>query len=187
MYKLFFYFSTLFSLLWAVNLHTCTECHGEKFEKSAMGISKIVKDLPKEELKKALIGYKENTHGGTMQNIMNLQISKFTYDEIDDIVNEIFDDNITNISEDKNITSKISVDLTKCASCHGANFEKTAFGFSRIVAKMSQEEIKAALLGYASGIYGGERRALMMNQIINYSKEEIEAIAKEIFSEYHYK
>jgi len=151
-----------------------------------MGFSRIVKDLPKEELKKALLGYKNNTHGGAMQSIMNQQISKFTIVEIDEIINEISENNITNISNESNETSDVTVDLTKCASCHGEKFEKSSFGFSRVVAQMSQEEIKAALYGYASGIYGGERRALMMNQIIDYSQEELEAIAKEIFTNYHY-
>jgi len=169
-----------------VNLHKCTECHGKHFEKSAMGISRIVKDLSEKELKEALKGYANNTHGGAMKEIMNRQLSKFSNEQIDEIVQEILDKNITNIAEKKKKETEVEVDLGLCFSCHGLNFEKSAFGTSRIVAKMSKEEIKAALYGYKEGIYGGMRNAIMANQALKLSNEEIEAVAEEIFTQYHY-
>ena len=138
-------FTTIsFSSLLAVNLHTCTECHGKHFEKSAMALSRIVKDLTKEELEEALEGYKKD-NGQT-----------------------------------------IEVNLGICVSCHGEGFEKPAMGVSRVVAEMSKADLKASLHGYKDGTYGRDKQALMLNQIINFSEEELDAIAEKIFMEYHY-
>ena len=180
--------TTIFSSnLLAVNLHICTECHGKNFEKSAMGLSRIVKDLTKEELEKALQGYKKDAHGGTMKIVMSNQISKFTDEEIDEIIDDILDNNITNIVEDnKEKEEIIEVDLGICASCHGEGFEKSALGVSRVVAEMSKADVKASLHGYKDGTYGRDRQALMVNQIINFSEEELDSIAEKIFEEYHY-
>ena len=173
--------------LYAVNLHICTECHGEDFEKSAMGLSRVVKDLTIDELEEALKGYKNGTQGGTMSSVMSGQISQFTYEEIREIAREITESNITNIKEskeDKNQT--IEVELGICISCHGEGFEKSAMGVSRVVATMSKADLKASLHGYKDGIYGGTREALMVNQIIHFTEEEIDAIAEQIFRVYHY-
>ena len=176
------------SNLVGVNLHTCTECHGKHFEKSAMGLSRIVKDLSKEELSTALKGYTKDAHGGTMKIVMSKQLSKFTDDEIAQIVEDIHDGNITDIVEEptkeENVT--IEMDLSKCTSCHGETFEKPAMGTSRIIAEMSKEDLKASLHGYKDGTYGGDKQGLMVNQIIELSEEEIDAMAKQIFDEYHY-
>ena len=176
------------SSLLAVNLHICTDCHGKHFEKSAMGLSRIVKDLTKEDLEEALQGYKKGTMGGTMKDVMSGQISKFTDEEISQISEEITDNNITNITVEvvKDENQTIEVELGICASCHGENFEKTAMGFSRIVAEMSEADIKASLHGYKDGTYGRDKQALMVNQIIHFSEEEIDAIAEQIFEGYHY-
>ena len=177
------------SNLVAVNLHICTECHGKHFEKSAMGLSRIVKDLSKKDLETALQGYKKGTQGGTMSAVMSGQISKFTDEEIGKIALEITDNNITDIVEESNEDENetlVEVELGICASCHGESFEKTAMGFSRVVAEMSKADIKAALHGYKDGVYGGEKQALMVNQVIYFSEEELDAIAEQIFKGYHY-
>ena len=176
------------SSLMAVNLHACTECHGKHFELSAMGLSRIVKDLSKTELETALKGYTKDAHGGTMKIVMSNQLSKFTDDEIKQIVEDILEDNITDISEEskKDETQIIEVNLGTCTSCHGENFEKSAMGVSRVIAEMSEADLKASLHGYKDGTYGGDKQALMVNQIIELSEEEIDAMAEEIFKEYHY-
>ena len=185
--KIVYFLILLSSFIYSdINLHKCTECHGKEFEKSAMGISRVVKDLSEKELREALKGYSKNTHGGAMKDIMNRQLSKFTDKQIDEIVQDILDKNITNIAEKEKKEKTIEVNLGICFSCHGLNFEKSAFGTSRIVAKMSKEEIKAALYGYKEGIYGGMRNAIMANQALKLSDEEIEAVAEEIFTQYHY-
>jgi len=62
----------------SVNLAVCEGCHGQHFEKKALGVSKIVKDLNATEISKALIGYKNGTFGGPMKGIMKGQVSKYS-------------------------------------------------------------------------------------------------------------
>jgi len=56
----------------------CTGCHGADFEKSAMGKSKIVKDMSKADIETALKGYKDGSYGGAMKMIMKGQASKMS-------------------------------------------------------------------------------------------------------------
>ena len=57
----------------AANTTACAGCHGKDFEKSAMGKSKIVKDMSKDDIVKALKGYKDGTYGGGMKAVMKGQ------------------------------------------------------------------------------------------------------------------
>ena len=169
----------------AVDLTTCIGCHGKNFEKPAMNTSRIVKDLTKEEIRKALYNYKEGSHGGSMKDVMNNQISKFTDDEIEEIINIITTGAIKeNVHLDSNQSKKeapkIEVNTDTCISCHGVMFEKSAMGYSRIVNQMSKEDIIASLNGYKNGTYGGNMKALMANQATRLSEEEIEAFAEMI-------
>jgi cytochrome c-type protein NapB len=66
----------------AVNTKTCVGCHGQDFEKSAMGKSKIVKDMTKQEVSDALIGYKNDTYGGTMKAVMKNQVAKYSNEDL---------------------------------------------------------------------------------------------------------
>jgi len=66
----------------AYDTSSCGACHGKNFEKTAMGKSKIVKDLTAEEITKALTGYKDGSYGGDMKNIMKGQVAKLTEDDI---------------------------------------------------------------------------------------------------------
>ena len=66
----------------AVNTKVCAGCHGQNFEKSAMGKSKIVKDMTRQEVSNALIGYKKGTYGGAMKVIMKNQISKYSDEDL---------------------------------------------------------------------------------------------------------
>ncbi len=52
----------------------CAGCHGQHFEKKAMGVSKIVKDMSKADILVALKGYKAGTYGGAMKQIMQGQV-----------------------------------------------------------------------------------------------------------------
>ncbi|SFV66967.1 Cytochrome c, class I [hydrothermal vent metagenome] len=167
----------------AVDLTTCIGCHGKNFEKPAMNTSRIVKDLTKEEIKKALYNYKEGSHGGSMKDVMNNQISKFTDKEIEEIIDIITTGEIEgNVHLDSNQSKKeapkIEVNTDNCISCHGVMFEKSAMGYSRIVNQMSKEDIIASLNGYKNGTYGGNMKALMANQATRLSEEEIEAFAE---------
>jgi len=64
--------------IYAVNLTACQGCHGKNFEKKALGNSKIVKDMSKEEIIKALKGYKDGTYGGPMKGTMKGQVANLS-------------------------------------------------------------------------------------------------------------
>lgn len=72
------------------------------------------------------------------------------------------------------------IELKSCYSCHGNNWEKTALGVSKVVNEMSFEEIKTSLIGYKDGTYGARLKGVMKGQVIKYSNEELEQIAKQI-------
>ncbi len=173
------------TVTFAIDLTTCIGCHGKHFEKSAMNTSRIVKDLKPNEIRKALKGYKEGSHGGAMKDTMNRQISKFTDKEIEKIITIITTNKIAQyINLDSNKSKKeipqIEVSTNNCISCHGVNFEKSAMGYSRIVNQMSKEDIIASLNGYKSGTYGGHMKALMATQATKLSTQEIEIVAQMI-------
>ena len=72
-----------------------------------------------------------------------------------------------------------SINMNACKSCHGAAFEKSALGKSKIVSTLSKEEIKLALEGYQNGTYGGPMKGLMKAQLSGLTDPE--SLAHEIF------
>jgi len=100
----------------AYDTSACAACHGKDFEKSAMGKSKIVKDMTAEEITKALTGYKDGSYGGAMKMIMKGQVAKLTEDDIKAIAKEHGkkaddakaeakkEDNATEVKEEDNTT-----------------------------------------------------------------------------------
>ena len=62
----------------AVNGKACAGCHGQNFEKKAMGKSKVVSDLTHAEIATALKGYKAGTFGGPMKGLMKGQVAKYS-------------------------------------------------------------------------------------------------------------
>jgi len=73
----------------AANTTACAGCHGANFEKSALGKSKIVKDLSKAEIETALKGYKDGSYGGAMKGVMKGQVAKLTDKDITEIATSI--------------------------------------------------------------------------------------------------
>jgi cytochrome c-type protein NapB len=73
-----------------------------------------------------------------------------------------------------------AVDTTACVGCHGANFEKSALGKSKIVKDMSQADIETALKGYKDGSYGGAMKGLMKGQLTKFDDAAIAEVAKAI-------
>jgi len=63
---------------YAVNTAACTGCHGQSFEKKAMGKSKVVKEMSKEDIVKALKGYKDGSYGGAMKAMMAGQVASLS-------------------------------------------------------------------------------------------------------------
>jgi len=73
------------SLFAAANTAACAGCHGADFGKKALGKSKIVKDMTKADIEKALKGYKDGTYGGPMKGIMKGQVAKLSDADIKEI------------------------------------------------------------------------------------------------------
>ncbi len=77
------------SALYGANVAACVGCHGQKFEKKALGVSKIVKDMSKEDIIKALKGYKDGSYGGAQKGVMKGQVAALSDKDIEDIANTI--------------------------------------------------------------------------------------------------
>jgi len=61
-------------VLLLADMDRCVSCHGVDFEKHALGVSKIVKDMNETEIKTALDGYKAGK-GGTMKELMIAEVN----------------------------------------------------------------------------------------------------------------
>jgi len=70
------------------NLAACAGCHGKDFEKKAMNVSKVVKDMSKADIEAALKGYKEGK-GGKMAAVMKGQVAKLSDADITEIAEAI--------------------------------------------------------------------------------------------------
>ena len=67
----------------------CAGCHGQQGQKSALGKSKIIKDMTKAEIETALKGYKDGTYGGASKGIMKNQASSLNDNQIKAIATSI--------------------------------------------------------------------------------------------------
>jgi cytochrome c-type protein NapB len=169
-----------------VNTAACAGCHGKDFEKSAMGKSKIVKDMTKADIETALKGYKDGSYGGAMKGIMKGQVAKFDDAAIAEIATSIAggdekkaeDSNATKTEAPATTTPAKEVNTAACAGCHGKDFEKSAMGKSKIVKDMAKADIETALKGYKDGSYGGAMKAIMKGQVAKLSDEDMKAIAE---------
>ena len=56
------------------DMDRCVSCHGVDFEKKALGVSKIVKNMSEAEIKKSLDGYKMGK-GGSMKDVMIKEVN----------------------------------------------------------------------------------------------------------------
>jgi cytochrome c-type protein NapB len=71
------------------NYNGCVGFHGANGEKAALGKSKIIKDMTKEELVKSLIGYKEGSYGGAMKGLMKGQVAKYSNEQLTELAGYI--------------------------------------------------------------------------------------------------
>ncbi len=60
----------------------CVGCHGANGQNVALGKSKIIKDMTKDEIITALNGYKDGSYGGPMKSIMLGQVKSLSSDDI---------------------------------------------------------------------------------------------------------
>jgi hypothetical protein len=56
------------------DMDRCVSCHGVDFEKKALGVSIVVKDMSESEIKAALDGYKQGK-GGSMKELMMQEVN----------------------------------------------------------------------------------------------------------------
>ena len=172
----------------AANTAGCIGCHGKDFEKAALGKSKVVKEMSKDDIVKALKGYKDGSYGGAMKAMMAGQVKKLSDKDIEEIATSIAgeetkseDANETK-AEDTNATKEATpakeVNVAGCIGCHGKDFEKAALGKSKIVKDMTKDDIAKALKGYKDGSYGGAMKAMMAGQAKKLSDEDIKGIAE---------
>ncbi len=66
----------------AVNLGACKGCHGADWSKKALGKSKVVSEMTKQEVTDSLIGYKNGTYGRAMKGLMKGQVAKYSDAEL---------------------------------------------------------------------------------------------------------
>jgi cytochrome c-type protein NapB len=66
------------SALYGASTAACAGCHGQHFEKVAMGKSKVVKDMSEADIVIALKGYKAGTYGGAMKGVMAGQVKSLS-------------------------------------------------------------------------------------------------------------
>jgi len=71
------------ALMAGVNAGACKGCHGQNFEKKALGKSKIVANLSHADIATALKGYKAGTFGGPMKGLMKGQVAKYSDADLD--------------------------------------------------------------------------------------------------------
>jgi cytochrome c-type protein NapB len=71
------------------NTAGCIGCHGADFEKKAMNVSKVVKEMSREEIVKALKGYQDGSYGGAMKALMKGQVAKLDDAAIEALTAEI--------------------------------------------------------------------------------------------------
>jgi len=74
---------------YAVSTAACAGCHGQSFEKKAMGKSKVVKEMSKEDIVKALKGYKDGSYGGAMKGMMKGQVASLSDADMSAIADSI--------------------------------------------------------------------------------------------------
>jgi len=67
----------------------CKGCHGQQWEKKAMGKSKVVKNMSKAQIINALKGYKNGSYGGSMKGLMKGPTAKLTIGDIKRMAAEI--------------------------------------------------------------------------------------------------
>ena len=71
------------SSAYAASVAVCAGCHGQNFEKAALGKSKIVQDMSLKEIVDALKGYKAGTYGDTMKKLMVDQVKNLKDSDIE--------------------------------------------------------------------------------------------------------
>ena len=67
----------------------CSGCHGLEGEKVANGLSKIIKDMTKEDFVAALKGYKDGSYGGKLKGLMKGQVMRLSEGDMQALADKI--------------------------------------------------------------------------------------------------
>ena len=67
----------------------CAGCHGADGSKAALGKSKVMSDMTKQEIVDSLKGYQAGTYGGPMKGLMVAQVKGLTAADIDAIAAKV--------------------------------------------------------------------------------------------------
>ena len=81
--------STMFAASGADLYKPCVQCHGAKAEKVALGKSKIMANLSKEEIISTLKGYQDGSYGGQMKSIMIPQVKSLSDADIEALADHV--------------------------------------------------------------------------------------------------
>lgn len=67
----------------------CASCHGASGEKPALGKSKVIKEMTKDQITVALKGYKDGSYGGAQKGLMKGQVASLNDAQISAIAAHI--------------------------------------------------------------------------------------------------
>lgn len=67
----------------------CAGCHGANGEKVALGKSKVMSAMTKQEIVYSLKGYKDGTYGGPMKGLMKAQVAGLSDADIKAIADKV--------------------------------------------------------------------------------------------------
>jgi len=101
---------------YAFNTQVCAGCHGTNFEKKAMNVSKVVKEMSHDDIVKALKGYKDGTYGGAMKTIMAGQVKNLSDADIEAIATQIAGANDAASAVKEAATQKVQEEATKAVT-----------------------------------------------------------------------
>lgn len=73
----------------AETFKSCTACHGQHAEKHALGKSKVINEMSKEQIVTALHGYKDGSYGGPMKGVMKGQVMRLDDAQINSLAEYI--------------------------------------------------------------------------------------------------
>jgi len=100
----------------AANTAGCVGCHGADFEKKALNVSKIVKDMNKADIITALNGYKDGSYGGAMKGVMKGQVTKLTAEDIESIATQIAGGAETPKTATEKVVEAVKTEVTAVAT-----------------------------------------------------------------------
>ena len=134
-------------------LKKCAGCHGQTFEKKALGKSKVVSNMSEDDIRKALEGYADGTYGGPMKGVMKMQVKGIK--DFEDFSKKVYVTSGHEVSEgNTTVKKKVITKKTfeeKKEIC-GAKLEKINKLFSEAKSPKDMKKVKIEILKIAKHI-----------------------------------